>query len=240
MSREQGLVERLILNDVGPHIPARRRKRRAETIARHYVFRTPTDLLRKVGASQKNDGPLADDIRFNLTFHQTRWSDDEGGRVYRHDVRALQAYRRDAGRSVQQWQEWKHVHCPILLIHGLLSDALHTPTIERMVRGKQVTVMHVPDTGHTPLLADRNQTAFIRDWLLGSSRAAGRWTVLHAPPREAYPGKPGALCAGQRAQRLIDPVMHSDSSTTIPSPRAAAVRPPWGHRAQPGRSALRR
>ena len=184
------LVERLILNDVGPHIPARRRKRRAEAIARHYVFHTPAELLRKVGASQKNDGPLADDIRFSLTFHQTRWSDDESGRIYRHDVRALQAYRRDAQHSLHQWTQWKHVHCPLLLVHGLLSDALLPPTIERMRRGKAITVMHVPDTGHTPLLADRHQTAFIRDWLLGLRRAGGEWTVLHAPPREPFPGNP--------------------------------------------------
>ena len=190
IAREPGLVERLILNDVGPHIPARRRKRRAEAIARHYVFHTPSELLRKVGASQKNDGPLGDDIRFNLTFHQTRWSDDEGGRVYRHDVRALQAYRHDAQRSLQQWSQWQQVHCPLLLVHGLLSDALLPATIERMTRGKPITVMHVPDTGHTPLLADRNQTWFIREWLLGSRRSGGRWTVLHAPPREPYPGNP--------------------------------------------------
>lgn len=190
IANHPGLVERLILNDVGPHIPARRRQRRAEAIARHYVFHTPAELLRRVGASQKNDGPLADDIRFSLTFHQTRWSDDEGGRVYRHDVRALQAYRRDAQHSLQQWAQWKQVHCPLLLVHGLLSDALLPPTIERMQRGKPITIMHVPDTGHTPLLADRNQTAFIRDWLLGSRRAAGQWTVLHAPPREPYPGNP--------------------------------------------------
>lgn len=190
MARHPGLVERLILNDVGPHIPARRRKRRAEAVARHYVFRTPSELLRKVGASQKNDGPLSDEIRFSLTFHQTRWSDDEGGRVYRHDVRALQAYRRDAQRSLAQWRQWQHVHCPVLLIHGLLSDALLPATIRRMQRGKAITLMHVPDTGHTPLLADRNQTAFIRDWLLGSSRAAGQWTVLHAGPRESFPGNP--------------------------------------------------
>jgi pimeloyl-ACP methyl ester carboxylesterase len=190
IAREPRLVERLILNDVGPLIPARRRKRRAEAIARHYVFHSPSELLRKVGASQKNDGPLGDDIRFNLTFHQTRWSDDEGGRVYRHDVRALQAYRRDAQRSLQQWEQWKHVHCPLLVIHGLLSDALLPSTIERMQRGRSTTVMHVPDTGHTPLLADRNQTWFIREWLLGSRRANGCWTVLHAPPRDAYPGNP--------------------------------------------------
>lgn len=190
MATTPKLVERLILNDVGPHIPARRRRRRADTIARHYVFRNPGDLLRKVGASQKNDGPVSDDIRFNLTFHQTRWSDDEGGRIYRHDVRAMQAYRRDAQRSLLQWTQWRHVHCPVLLIHGMQSDALFESTIKRMVRGKTVTTMHIPDTGHAPLLADRNHIWFIRQWLLGAIEPRSEWSVLHAAQRQAFPGNP--------------------------------------------------
>ena len=189
-ARQPKLISRLILNDVGPHIAARRRRRRAETLARHYVFRDPADMLRRIGASQKNDGPVSDDIRFNLTFHQTRWSDEEGGRVYRHDVRALQAYRRDAQKSLHQWEQWARVRCPILLIHGMQSDVLFAPTIRRMSRGKDVTLMHLPDTGHAPLLADRNQISFLRDWLLGNGVAQQEWTVLHGPARERHPGTP--------------------------------------------------
>jgi pimeloyl-ACP methyl ester carboxylesterase len=189
-ARHPKLVRRLILNDIGPYIPRGRRKRRAETLARHYVFRDPADLLRRIGASQKNDGPISDDIRFNLTFHQTRWSEEEGGRVYRHDVRALQAYRRDAQKSLRQWHLWERIRCPVMLIHGMRSDALLDPTIKRMARTKTVTVMHVPDTGHTPVLADRNQIWFIRDWLLGTGHAACEWTVLHAPAREPLAGSP--------------------------------------------------
>lgn len=190
MSRHPKLVERLILNDVGPHIPAKRRKRRADTLARHYVFRDPSDLLRRVGASQKNDGPVGDDIRFNLTFHQTRWSEEDGGRIYRHDVRAMQAYRRDAQKSLLQWPQWEKVRCPTLLIHGLMSDALFESTIRRMRKGRDLTVMRLPDTGHAPLLADRNQISFIKDWLLGNGAAHGEWTVLHAPPRERHANAP--------------------------------------------------
>ena len=189
-ARHPKLIDRLILNDVGPYIPAQRRKRRAQTLARHYVFRDPAELLRRVGASQKNDGPVSDDIRFNLTFHQTRWSDEEGGRIYRHDVRALQAYRRDAQKSLLQWPQWHKLRCPVLLIHGLQSDALLEPTVRRMARGKQLTLMRLPDTGHAPLLADRNQIWFIRDWLTGGGLAEAEWTVLHAPQRERYPGTP--------------------------------------------------
>jgi hypothetical protein len=43
--------------------------------------------------------------------------------------------------------------------------------------------MHVPDTGHTPVLSDRNQNHFIHEWLrknidsrrvVGAARAAAR------------------------------------------------------------------
>jgi pimeloyl-ACP methyl ester carboxylesterase len=184
------LIDRLILNDIGPHIPVNRRRRRAQTLARHYDFRDPADMLRRIGASQKNDGPVSDDIRFNLTFHQTRWSDEEGGRVYRHDVRALQAYRANARTSLQQWSQWQAVDCPVLLIHGMQSDALLAPTIERMSRGKRITLMHLPDTGHAPLLADRHQIAFIREWLQGLHPVDAQWSVLHSPARERHSGAP--------------------------------------------------
>jgi pimeloyl-ACP methyl ester carboxylesterase len=190
IARHPRLVDRLILNDVGPHIPAQRRRRRAETIARHYVFRSPAELSRRVGAAQKNDGPASEEIRFSLTFHQTRWSEEEGGRVYRHDVRAMQAYKQSAQRSLLQWDIWRSVQCRVLLIHGMLSDALLDSTIRRMCRGKRIAVLNVPNTGHTPLLADRNQIAYIRQWLEGNLADGARLSVLHAPPRDPYPGNP--------------------------------------------------
>ena len=196
VARYPRMASRLILNDIGPHIPKARRKRRSETLARHYVFRDPSDLLRRIGASQKNDGPISDEIRFNLTFHQTRWSEEEGGRVYRHDVRAMQAYRREAQRDLNQWALWDRIRCPVLLIHGMRSDALLPATIRRMAGNKDIMIMHVPDTGHTPVLADRNQVWFIRDWLLGGGGGARRWTVLHAPWRKPFPGSPVPFAPG--------------------------------------------
>ena len=201
-ARHPEMVSALILNDIGPYIPKKRRLRRSQTLARHYVFRDPADLLRKIGASQKNDGPISDDIRFNVTFHQTKWSDEEGGRVYRHDVRALQAYRADAQESLDQWSLWKRVKCPVLLIHGMLSDALLEPTIKRMKENPRVTVMHVPDTGHTPVLSDRNQNWFIHEWLCGRTDAR-EWSVLHARLRDA-PEEP-APAKGKTRKRVAVP-----------------------------------
>jgi pimeloyl-ACP methyl ester carboxylesterase len=182
-ARHPKMVSRLILNDIGPFIPKGRRQRRSQTLARHYVFRDPADLLRKIGASQKNDGPVSDDIRFNVTFHQTKWSDEEGGRIYRHDTRALQAFRDDAQTSLDQWKLWAKVRCPVMLIHGMMSDALLPPTIRRMKETKDISIMHVPDTGHTPVLSDRNQNWFIHEWLMDRT-SAKEWSVLHAKLRD--------------------------------------------------------
>ncbi|OMH30299.1 alpha/beta fold hydrolase [Motiliproteus sp. MSK22-1] len=183
-SRHPQLVQQIILNDIGPYIPKERRQRRAETLARHYVFRDPADLMRRVGVSQKNDGPISDDIRFIITFHQTRWSNKDNGRTYRHDVRAMQAYKVDAQQDLDQWHHWHNIRCPVLLIHGLLSNALLSTTITKMRNSHPtMAVMHVPDTGHTPVLCDRHQTEFIKEWLIYGDSGVKEWSVLHAPTR---------------------------------------------------------
>ena len=78
---------------------AARRRSRATTCSA-----IPRTCCARSAPRRRTTGPISDDIRFNVTFHQTRWSDEEGGRVYRHDVRALQAYRDDAQDSLDQWK----------------------------------------------------------------------------------------------------------------------------------------
>ena len=55
-----------------------------------------------------------------------------------------------------------------------------------MQEKRNVTVMHVPDTGHTPVLSDRNQNWFIRQWATGKADSR-EWTVLHAKLRDDAP-----------------------------------------------------
>ena len=79
--------------------------------------------------------------------------------------------------AVDQWADWARLKCPVLLLHGMQSDALTPAIIARMRRSNascQLTVAHIPETGHTPLLSDRNQTRCIGDWLAGRG-----WGVEH-------------------------------------------------------------
>jgi pimeloyl-ACP methyl ester carboxylesterase len=183
IARHPGWVSRLVLNDIGPFLARARRTRRAQTLARFHVFRSPDDIVRRIGAAQKNDGPVSDDIRLFLAHHQTRWSEENAGRIYRHDPRALMAYRREAGRSLDQWAEWEHVRCPVLLLHGMESDALSARTIARMRPGHDLSVAHIPRTGHTPMLSDRHQTHAIGAWLAGEGPDATEFSLPLAPER---------------------------------------------------------
>ncbi|WP_158047414.1 alpha/beta fold hydrolase [Skermanella pratensis] len=199
-ARRPDLVERLVLNDIGPYMPAERRRRRAEAVARHYVFRRPADLFRRLGASAKNEGPVTEDELLHNTFFQTKWSDGHGGRIYRHDPRALQAYAEEAQVSLDQREDWARLELPVLVLRGMVSDALLPETVEEMTAKPDVTAVFVPNTGHTPALSDVNQIHFVREWLLGRG-PAHHFTCLNPPatPRHLFAGAP--VPAAQPTQR---------------------------------------
>jgi pimeloyl-ACP methyl ester carboxylesterase len=113
-----------------------------------------------------------------MTVNQTRWSDTEDGRIYRYDPRAMLAYRNEARKNVNVWKAWRKIKQPILITHGMVSDALLEPTLRRMRQHKAITVMHIPNTGHAPVLDDPNHIGFIREWLEGSDGIGREFSAL--------------------------------------------------------------
>ncbi len=170
-ARRPSLVRRLVLNDIGPEMSAERRRRRAETVSRYHVFPTPADLFRRAGAAQKHDGPIGDAIRLHNIMGQTKRCQAGGGREYRHDPRTTQAYAEAAATDINQWDAFRILQCPILLLHGEESDALLPETVRRMqmAMGPQMTLVHIPETGHTPALADSDSISLIGGWLAGQT-----------------------------------------------------------------------
>jgi hypothetical protein len=67
-----------------------------------------------------------------------------------------------------------------------------------MKEKSDIAVMHVPDTGHTPVLSDRNQNWFIHEWLMDHTTAR-EWTVLHAKTRDELE----MLHAARQAQAAV-------------------------------------
>lgn len=177
-ARRPDLVDRLVLNDSGAFIPKERRQRRARAVGRHYVFHRPADMFRRSGAAQKHDGPVEDAALLHNAHHQTRWSEADGGRIYRHDPRALLAYRAAAETDLDLWPVWSQVTCPVLVLHGLESDALSKETLAAMAAIRGFDAIDVPATGHTPTLSCANQIALIATWLETPERIGARLTCL--------------------------------------------------------------
>lgn len=150
-------IKSIVLNDIGPEMSPSRRKRRSTVLAKHYVFKEFSDLERKIGASQKNDGIKDKDILLFNAFHLTKWSENEAGRIYKHDPRAMLAYKKYASKKLDQWTEWNNLNQPILLIRGALSDALTDKTVNKMVESKNINLFMVLDAGHTPSLTTKDQ-----------------------------------------------------------------------------------
>lgn len=184
---QPGRVARLVLNDTGPYISSATRSSRAQVLARHYVFRTPSEMFRRLGASQKNDGPISDEVRLHNSHAQTRWSQEEQGRVYRHDLRAMLSYQANAENSISQWAAWESIACPVLVTRGMQTTALSMSTLARMQLKTQVTVMHIPATGHTPALAEEGHIACIGDWLNASPTIAGEFSAPYSGLRPHAP-----------------------------------------------------
>lgn len=158
-------IRSIVLNDIGPEMSASRRKRRSAVLAKHYVFREFSSLERKVGASQKNDGIDDKDLLLFNAFHLTRWSDTEQGRIYKHDPRAMLAYRQYASKKLDQWREWGKITQPVLLVRGVLSDALCDKTVKKMLAKQNLQLFKVPNAGHTPSLMSSDQIAAVKQFL---------------------------------------------------------------------------
>ena len=177
-----GQIKRLVLNDVGFKIPVARRRKRARVIGRHYLFGQPRDLFRRTGAAQKQDGPVEDAVLLHNAVNTTRWSKANGGRVYRHDIRALLAYRSEAMSDLDLHSEWSQIQCPVLILHGMLSDNLTDEIWKPMAKLDHVCIRHVPATGHTPVLSDRQTAGIIGEWLAAAPGELPREATLPELP----------------------------------------------------------
>ena len=80
------------------------------------------------------------------------------------------AYRAEADGSLDIWNEWNLLRCPVLLLHGTQSDSTTNETVDRMRNHDNFSVIQVEDTGHTPALSDGALTRMMVAWILDDQR----------------------------------------------------------------------
>ena len=158
-------IRRLVLNDVGPFIPAAALQRIAAYLGADPTFLAEDALevyLRHIHAPF---GPLTDAQWRHLAQHSARKREDGMvGLAYDPGIAAV--FTMGEIGDVDLWSVWETVACPVLVIRGESSDLL-TPEVagEMVERGHDVRLVEIAGCGHAPALMDDEQIAIVRDWL---------------------------------------------------------------------------
>lgn len=162
-------INRLVLNDVGPFIPADSLRRIRDYMVASgdspIMSRFP-DLeaverhLRLVHAPF---GPLTDAQWAAMARHSSRALPD-GKYAMHYDPRISEPLRGHEPADVDMWAIWDRIRVPRMVIRGETSDVLPAETLRRMEESG-ATAYQVPETGHAPALLDPAQIAAIRSFL---------------------------------------------------------------------------
>lgn len=92
----------------------------------------------------------------------------------------------ESRKSIPLWEYYEKIDCPVLIIHGVNSDFLKTPTVEEMkVRGKAaqkglVQSIDILHAGHAPALNTPEQIEIVSKFFFEDSKSVGLPLKLRA------------------------------------------------------------
>jgi pimeloyl-ACP methyl ester carboxylesterase len=162
-------VTKLVLNDVGPSIPAAALKRiRDYMVAAPERFASMQALEAYLREIHAPFGKLDDAGWSLLARYSARRVPDasqEGPFTMHYDPKIIEPMRATVPLDVDLWPVWEAIKVPVLAIRGADSDLLLPETLERMKKEGANTYI-VPGAGHAPALMDSDSIAAIRAFLL--------------------------------------------------------------------------
>jgi pimeloyl-ACP methyl ester carboxylesterase len=162
-------VTKLVLNDVGPFIPAAALKR-----IRDYMVSAPMRFaslqllqayLRQVHAPFGKLDSAGWALLARYSWRRVPDATPEEAFALHYDPKIVEPMRTTVPLDVDLWPVWEAIKVPVLTIRGAESDLLLPETLERMKKegSKSYTV---PETGHAPALMDADSIAVIAEFLL--------------------------------------------------------------------------
>ncbi len=164
-------ITRLVLNDVGPLLPAAALVRIRDYMVASgdspLMVRFPDieTIERHLRIVHAPFGPLSDEQWAQLARNSARGLPD--GRFTMHyDPLIAEPLRGHEPVDVDMWALWDRIRVPRLVLRGETSDILSPETFARM-QASGATGFEVAMTGHAPALLDPPQIEAIRSFLAG-------------------------------------------------------------------------
>lgn len=162
----QGMIGRLVINDIGPTFPAAPFERIKAYVGNPPEFDTVSELEAYFRTIYK---PFGDHTAAQWRhMAETSLRRLPSGKLTTHYdpavVRQMFAHPRD----YEQWEHWDRITQPTLVLRGVESDLLLPDAAREMsARGPKAKIVEIQGCGHAPALNTAGQIALVRDFLKG-------------------------------------------------------------------------
>ncbi len=174
-------IRRLVLNDIGPFVPAAALQRISQYVAERPLF----DELAQVEAFLRRNYPALTGLDTRQWRHlsQAMVRPDGAGRLRLHyDPRIALATKEQSAQDVDLWALWQSLRCPQMLIWGEDSDVLTRGTVDKMCEiNPGLQVQSVPGVAHAPSLMVADQIRAVQAWLRQPLNECGRGNASRNP-----------------------------------------------------------
>jgi len=161
-------IQRLVVNDVGPLIPAAALERLGAYVGSDPRFDDVEAVEQYSREIYAPFGPLGDAQWRHFARHGVRQCED-GRYGLAYDPGISVNIESENYEDVDLWAVWDAIRCPVLVLRGAESDLLTAETVEEMRgRGPRTDVVEFPGIGHAPALMESDQIDIVRDWLLAA------------------------------------------------------------------------
>ena len=159
-------IHKMVINDIGPRIPAAGLQRVATYVGQVVTFDSIEKMEKFLRTIAATFGNLSDEQWRHMTIHGARQLED-GRYTFAYDPGIAKNFRTLDLKDIDLWSMWDAIHCPTLVLRGEHSDVLdHADAVIMTERGPKATLIEFPNMGHAPALMANDQIAVVRDWLL--------------------------------------------------------------------------
>ena len=158
-------LKALIINDVGPEIPAAAAQRITDYLSKDLQFNSLSEFEQHLRLIYAPFGDLEDQHWQHLTTH-SHFIDGSGKIRSNYDPGIVVPFKENPALDTDLWEIWKQIQTRLYLLHGENSDILSSCVIEKMKQLQPGLISStIMNTGHAPALMDNNQIELIKHWL---------------------------------------------------------------------------
>ena len=166
VARADNPVSSMVINDVGPFIPAAALKEIGDYLGKHPRFANLDEAMEYYRTVYAGFGPLEDHHYHHYVEHGVVKAGSGDGFVLSYDPAIIDQFNSIPWQDVDLWSQWQKIQLPVLVVRGTKSQLLLTQTVEQMKHFHPGTEsVEFDHCAHAPSLMVDDQIEVVSNWL---------------------------------------------------------------------------